>query len=61
MWRGRRRDGPTLAGWGLAAVVFGLVDWRAHDWWALHPGTQAAALVGLGGMFWWSFLRRSRR
>jgi hypothetical protein len=52
MWRGWRRDGPTLAGWVLAAVVFGLVDWRAHDGWALHPLTQAAALVGLGGMFW---------
>jgi hypothetical protein len=53
MWRGCWRDGPTLAGWGLATVLFGLVDWRAHDWWALQPVTQAAALGGLGGMFWW--------
>jgi hypothetical protein len=44
MWRGWRHDGPTLAGWGLAAVVFSLVDWRAHDGWALHPVTQAAAI-----------------
>jgi hypothetical protein len=37
-----QRDGPTLAGSVLAAVVFGLFDWRAHDGWALHPVTQAA-------------------
>jgi hypothetical protein len=27
-WRDWRRDGPTLAGWVLAGVVFGLVDRR---------------------------------
>jgi hypothetical protein len=42
----------------LAAVGFGLVEWRAHDGWALHPVSQAAALVGLGRLFWWSLLRR---
>jgi hypothetical protein len=32
----------------LAAAIVGLVDWRAHDGWALHPLTKAAAPVGLG-------------
>jgi hypothetical protein len=32
MWRGWRRGGPTLAGWGLAAVVLDLVDWHTHAW-----------------------------
>jgi hypothetical protein len=32
MWRGWRRDGSTLPGWGLAAVLFGLVAGRTISW-----------------------------
>jgi hypothetical protein len=41
MWGGWRRDGPTLARWGLAAVLLCPFDRRAHDGWACGPSRCA--------------------